>query len=528
MDMDMEIEDVVSLQASSSAVNGSGHDEINGLSCQLNQVNSQSLDVQETNVKRIRKSSGDVAGEENQLLLPADNDNDTVENRHLSEVSTEAGLSQGGNTRPHHTLNGFLVGSEETNTNSLSAEERLQLTADEQQPSIQVIYKYLTRDSKRKLEELLQKWSQWHAENCSSSYDSGSIIESGQETYFPALRVGQDKTSAMSFRMENEMSIGQNKDSVRFDGNFVPLYDRGYSLALTSADDSNSLEGEVVGDSRCFNCASYNHSLKDCPKPRDNVAVNNARKQHKFKRNQNVASRNPTRYYQSTPRGKYDGLKPGALDAETRKLLGLGALDPPPWLNRMREIGYPPGYLEVDDEPSGLTIFGSEESRDETEEGEILEVSCSGASKKMSVEFPGVNAPIPENADEERWIATSSDSLFSRNHSSSRYNRPADPISRSHYHDQRWTRDFEDDEPLPPGCEPDISFPSSHSRRYGGFESGYTYHSPRDNPMIPRSSSFGRSISDRSRRSPLYYDYDDSPRHHSYGSYFRSSPRYTG
>lgn len=39
------------------------------------------------------------------------------------------------------------------------------------------------------------------------------------------------------------MRIGMNKDSVRFDGNSVPLYDRGYSLALTSTDDSNGLEG---------------------------------------------------------------------------------------------------------------------------------------------------------------------------------------------------------------------------------------------------------------------------------------------
>ncbi|KAL3646097.1 hypothetical protein CASFOL_011282 [Castilleja foliolosa] len=34
-------------------------------------------------------------------------------------------------------------------------------------------------------------------------------------------------------------------------------------------------------------------------------------------------------------------------------------LDPPPWLNRMREMGYPPGYLDVgaEDQPSGITIF---------------------------------------------------------------------------------------------------------------------------------------------------------------------------
>lgn len=83
---------------------------------------------------------------------------------------------------------------------------------------------------------------------------------------------------------------------------------------------------EILDASRCFNCGSYNHSLKECPKPRDSAAVNNARKQHKSRRNQNPGSRNPTRYYQNSPGGRYDGLKPGALGAETRELLGLGVM----------------------------------------------------------------------------------------------------------------------------------------------------------------------------------------------------------
>lgn len=76
--------------------------------------------------------------------------------------------------------------------------------------------------------------------------------------------------------------------------------------------------------SRCFNCGSYSHALKDCPKPRDSVAVNNARKEHKSKKNQHANSRNSTRYYQSSRGGKYEGLTPGVLDVETRQLLGLG------------------------------------------------------------------------------------------------------------------------------------------------------------------------------------------------------------
>jgi zinc finger CCHC domain-containing protein 8 len=31
-------------------------------------------------------------------------------------------------------------------------------------------------------------------------------------------------------------------------------------------------------DSQCFNCGSYSHALQDCLKPRDNVAISNARK----------------------------------------------------------------------------------------------------------------------------------------------------------------------------------------------------------------------------------------------------------
>lgn len=130
---------------------------------------------------------------------------------------------------------------------------------------------------------------------------------------------------------------------------------------------------EIIDDDppRCFNCGGYSHSLRECPKPFDRAAVNSARKLQKSKRNQNAGSRLPSRYYQKAQSGKYDGLKPGTLDAETRQLLNLGVtvlnlslciilalcwiltvlfplvkeLDPPPWLNRMREIGYPPGYL---------------------------------------------------------------------------------------------------------------------------------------------------------------------------------------
>lgn len=39
-------------------------------------------------------------------------------------------------------------------------------------------------------------------------------------------------------------------------------------------------------------------------------------------------------------------LKPGVLSADLRAALGgLASTDPPPWLHRMRALGYPPGYM---------------------------------------------------------------------------------------------------------------------------------------------------------------------------------------
>ncbi|KAL9158002.1 hypothetical protein ABFS82_08G040000 [Erythranthe guttata] len=428
-------------------------------------------------------------------------------------------------------------------SSSLPGAKRQRLTLDEQQPSVHVIYSSLPRESKQKLEGLLQQWSRWHSQRCSSSDDSNVVLESGEKTYFPALRVGLDNSSEVTFWVDDQAKIQSTKEFIPLDGTSVPLYDRGYSLALTSA--TATLDGgvEKLDTSRCFNCSSYSHAMKDCPKPRNNIAVNNARKEHNSNRSKHPNSRNSTRYYQSSRGGKYDGLKPGVLDAETRQLLGLGELDPPPWLNRMREIGYPPGYLDPDleDQPSGITIFGDDEStvKAENEEGEILDGSFTEPTRKMTVEFPGINAPIPENADKWLWAAPSSANSSRYRSSQSRYNhQSSENLGRGRYSnntEQRWSRDLEEEAPPPPpisrwqysnsledegppGCEPGTSPSlSNHIRRYGEHDSSYYSRSPRVDPSIPWSPTYARSLSDRSRRSPSRYG--------QYGNLPYSSPR---
>ena len=106
------------------------------------------------------------------------------------------------------------------------------MTVDEQQPSVRVMYNSLTRANKQKLEELLQQWSQWHAQHGSSTQDPNEVSESGEEMVFPALHVGLGKTSAVSFWLDNQTGKQQDK-FIPLDSNSVPLYDRGYALGFS-------------------------------------------------------------------------------------------------------------------------------------------------------------------------------------------------------------------------------------------------------------------------------------------------------
>ncbi|XP_038996776.1 uncharacterized protein LOC120121499 isoform X1 [Hibiscus syriacus] len=554
----VEGQDLITLPASSNFMSGSESGELRDVDDGPHQIDSQSNNIEfehgEVKAEILELNEGGIRNAQNLLSVEAKVDNTLTGNSSDMEISDEetetlraekklddvssgahsiyftveekSGVSSvstkkrcldvhNGSPIQNHTMDGI----------SISGVKRPRMTFDAQQPSIRIVYNFLTRASKQKLEELLQKWSEWQAEH-GSSLQENEPTESGEETYFPALRVGAEMPSSVSFWIDNQTRNLHDPDFIPLDSKVVPLYDRGFAMGLTSTDASSNLEGglELKEEaSRCFNCGSYSHSLKQCPKPRDSVAVNNARKQHqKSKRNQNAASRNAIRYYQSTQGGKYDDLKPGVLGAETRELLGLGEFDPPPWLNRMREIGYPPGYLipEDEDEPSGITIYADAETEGH-EDGEIAEMVQPQPRMKMTVEFPGINASIPAEADEKLWAPghSSSESIRSRPQSHYRLNHSSEPGSRGL--ERRYYDDYEDDGP--PGVDTRVS--SSFLPRYGNHDSAYNFQSPRQPFSGQRSPTSGRYYYDRGRRSPLIYE--DFASHGFYSS-SRHSPRSHG
>ncbi|XP_021718224.1 uncharacterized protein LOC110685974 [Chenopodium quinoa] len=390
-------------------------DDMKSLDSISNIKNNAELSQTTTNIKNciddLGQAKEEIQGTQNMAkginkdvtLQPPINSSEVVETLsvgHFSKVNVIQSNNNGGI--------GSLVGAnEELGTDKINGSKTTEDECNNKESSVRVVYSSLPSHSKRKLEEFLHQWSEWHTQHLMSAEDPAYCLESGEETYFPALRVGSEKSLALSFTMDGHVQKRQRKESLSVNNDCSPLYDRGYAVGLAS--DGGNVEGSIVDmrdAPRCFNCGSYNHPLTECKKPRDNAAVNNARKQFLSKKNQNGRPRAQTRYYQESAGGKYEGLKPGALSTETRKLLGLGELDPPPWLNRMREIGYPPGYIDEDEEeqPSGISIFGDEETQNLDGKND-LQLDVGKSQQKFTVDFPGINALIPENADQMKWAA---------------------------------------------------------------------------------------------------------------------------
>lgn len=150
------------------------------------------------------------------------------------------------------------------------------------------------------------------------------------------------------------------------------------------------------------------------------------------------------------------------------------------------------------DQPSGITIFADGDVNEEHEDGEIMETELPEPKRKMSVEFPGVNAAIPENADQRLWEVGPASSDPCRHRSHHRLNYLSEATGRWNHHEQRQYRDDG-----PPGVDAVFSpSMSSYPPRYGHYDPSYSSDSPRD--LTP---AFGRSNSDRGRSALVYEDF---------------------
>ncbi|CAL8249864.1 unnamed protein product [Boreogadus saida] len=149
--------------------------------------------------------------------------------------------------------------------------------------------------------------------------------------------------------------------------------------------------------SMCFNCGSPAHQIRDCPKPKDQAAINERRKE--FSQNQSPSVGNQR--YHAEVEERFSKYKAGFMSEELLSALGVGANTLPPLIYRMRQLGYPPGWLkEAEVEKSGLALYdGKDGATPEEANGQKISYDVS-----KLVDFPGFNVAASSNMKDEYML----------------------------------------------------------------------------------------------------------------------------
>ncbi|XP_058120465.1 zinc finger CCHC domain-containing protein 8 homolog [Anopheles ziemanni] len=149
--------------------------------------------------------------------------------------------------------------------------------------------------------------------------------------------------------------------------------------------DANSTPKRARAKQNCWNCEGE-HGLKDCKEPRNYTRIRQKKEEFQKKND---------RYHVDLEQ-KYGHFVPGQLSSELRDALGLGSRDLPLHIYKMRQYGYPPGWLEeAKITHSGLQLFDSNgdvvQHSDESD-GEVDSERSKYDVRKI-IAFPGFNEP---------------------------------------------------------------------------------------------------------------------------------------
>uniref|UniRef100_A0A3Q1F304 Zinc finger CCHC domain-containing protein 8 n=1 Tax=Acanthochromis polyacanthus TaxID=80966 RepID=A0A3Q1F304_9TELE len=203
--------------------------------------------------------------------------------------------------------------------------------------------------------------------------------------------------SVLYFTTFSVDKLGQplvNESPQMTDGWDVPTYHQVFNQVIGT--DGQEIEmKDKRPKSMCFNCGSGAHQMRDCPKPKDMAAINERRKE--FNQNSNQVMQSNQRYHADEVEERFAKYKPGVMSEELLTALGIDGNTLPPLIYRMRQLGYPPGWLkEAEMENSGLSLYDGNVSND----GSVTDNSTTYDVSKL-VDFPGFNVPTPHKMKDE-------------------------------------------------------------------------------------------------------------------------------
>ncbi|KAF5929337.1 hypothetical protein HPG69_019358 [Diceros bicornis minor] len=182
----------------------------------------------------------------------------------------------------------------------------------------------------------------------------------------------------------------------------IPKYQQVFSHIV-------SLEGQEIQVKakrprpHCFNCGSEEHQMKDCPMPRNAARISEKRKEYMDACGETNNQNFQQRYHAEEVEERFGRFKPGVISEELQDALGVTDKSLPPFIYRMRQLGYPPGWLkEAELENSGLALYDGKDGGDgETEAGEVQQNKSVTYDLSKLVTYPGFNISTPRGIPDE-------------------------------------------------------------------------------------------------------------------------------
>ncbi|XP_027325441.3 zinc finger CCHC domain-containing protein 8 isoform X1 [Anas platyrhynchos] len=184
----------------------------------------------------------------------------------------------------------------------------------------------------------------------------------------------------------------------------IPKYHQVFSQILSLDGQEIQVKPKSRPKPHCFNCGSEEHQMKDCPKPRNAARISEKRKEYMEACGEASNQNFQQRYHAEEVEERFGKFKPGVISGELQDALGVTAKSLPPFIYRMRQLGYPPGWLkEAEMEYSGLALYDGKDDDGTEDEGSRQPRRVTYDVSKL-INYPGFNISTPSGIPDEWQI----------------------------------------------------------------------------------------------------------------------------
>ncbi|KAL7668666.1 hypothetical protein ACOME3_009360 [Neoechinorhynchus agilis] len=180
----------------------------------------------------------------------------------------------------------------------------------------------------------------------------------------------------------------------------TPTYVCPYKVALSDKVTVIQLEEQVISRRtkiNCFNCQQEGHIVPDCPFEHNELRIRQNRLKYRKTRQSSLEIPRSYRYHGLAGAGrsrKFANIRPGEYSENLRRALGLRRYQLPPFIYRMRQIGYPSAWLKEIE--SGFSIHGGGALAAGADDEDRIQYDV-----EKFVHFQGVTSPVPQGFKDE-------------------------------------------------------------------------------------------------------------------------------